>query len=776
MDLSNLSDFYPIWNDVEAIGDDCNSESQSQANSASQSQCISASGQTDQTNQPQTQTQSVHGMSTHMMGAENNNGFNTTPNNQMATNNPTDLRTLEDSNNSGGMMYGPAVPGSHTVPNNNQTNTGFSSLSQQTGHNTNNQAAPQVNQTGGLLAIPPATPTPSNNPSSAVGNQIFATQQQQIIQHQPQQMLMPPQAQMNGFPIPFVQHINPLGLLSYQHQLQGLPQSIQFVNHLNAGSNNGQVNSQVMHTTPAIAPPVVGSNNDQTQTRPQTHLQHGLVSGQRSTPQELHINFAKAANSLQASDRVQSAGSNKQSATYASAYPPIQQQMQIPSQGPSVHSQGNGNMSMSPFCSTPLGYAVMPGPVDLNPISAQNLNASLSPSPYHQMSNYTQFNLMGQPITNSLPVSSAAPTMSVTQDSEGAFDANEDEVLGETAEQRTRQLRERNNREQKRAQKISELIDSLRSSMMDGGWKVEVKSKSHTLEQTKTYIEYLQNLNRENEEKVMEARKKLEQIQVRVRERESGKAQSDTGGGSEPESVMSSLTGDSTTSDRRNTIKRGSKDTSSSQETSKNTVMTCKSPAKDKHTMSPSCADQERYTDDKPQTKLSNGNRSSSREDGVVENATEHGKECTTDHKKGSDCPEKRPDNIQTNNRPMSRMSDVTSTKGGETDSNIAIAPGTNSNSDICAGGTIAEGRSREDTTQVVPEIQVVKRKRSSRGHKKTSSQAKYSAYADESSEDNLSSLDPEFKLNYRDVFLMSNVPQLISTVTGGIIACKFKF
>jgi len=41
--------------------------------------------------------------------------------------------------------------------------------------------------------------------------------------------------------------------------------------------------------------------------------------------------------------------------------------------------------------------------------------------------------------------------------------------------------KERNEREQKRAQKITELIESLRMSMVKGGWKVEMKSKYHTL-------------------------------------------------------------------------------------------------------------------------------------------------------------------------------------------------------------------------------------------------------------------------------------------------------
>jgi hypothetical protein len=42
-------------------------------------------------------------------------------------------------------------------------------------------------------------------------------------------------------------------------------------------------------------------------------------------------------------------------------------------------------------------------------------------------------------------------------------------------------IKERNEREQRRAQKIAELIENLRLSMVKGGWKVEMKSKYHTL-------------------------------------------------------------------------------------------------------------------------------------------------------------------------------------------------------------------------------------------------------------------------------------------------------
>lgn len=41
----------------------------------------------------------------------------------------------------------------------------------------------------------------------------------------------------------------------------------------------------------------------------------------------------------------------------------------------------------------------------------------------------------------------------------------------------------KNEREQKRSQKITELIEQLRLDMEKGGWKVEMRSKFHTLSQ-----------------------------------------------------------------------------------------------------------------------------------------------------------------------------------------------------------------------------------------------------------------------------------------------------
>ena len=50
--------------------------------------------------------------------------------------------------------------------------------------------------------------------------------------------------------------------------------------------------------------------------------------------------------------------------------------------------------------------------------------------------------------------------------------------------------KERNEREQKRAQKITELIEQIRTSMEEGGWKVEMKSKYHTLSMQVLNVSY----------------------------------------------------------------------------------------------------------------------------------------------------------------------------------------------------------------------------------------------------------------------------------------------
>eukprot|EP00986_Skeletonema_menzelii_P000521 scaffold157_cov204-Skeletonema_menzelii.AAC.3 len=75
----------------------------------------------------------------------------------------------------------------------------------------------------------------------------------------------------------------------------------------------------------------------------------------------------------------------------------------------------------------------------------------------------------------------------------------------------TRNSRERNNREQLRAQKITQLISELRENMEKGGWQEEMKSKYQTLSQCKDYVEYLTRYHKEKEAEIARTKKLVEE-------------------------------------------------------------------------------------------------------------------------------------------------------------------------------------------------------------------------------------------------------------------------
>jgi len=96
--------------------------------------------------------------------------------------------------------------------------------------------------------------------------------------------------------------------------------------------------------------------------------------------------------------------------------------------------------------------------------------------------------------------------------------------------------KERNEREQRRAQKITELIESLRLSMVKGGWKVEMKSKFHTLSSCADYVKHLMKDTSDKEKAVEQAKSDLEKQERLLDDFASSEGRSD------PESVTSSLT------------------------------------------------------------------------------------------------------------------------------------------------------------------------------------------------------------------------------------------
>lgn len=108
--------------------------------------------------------------------------------------------------------------------------------------------------------------------------------------------------------------------------------------------------------------------------------------------------------------------------------------------------------------------------------------------------------------------------------------------------------KERNEKEQRRAQKITELIESLRLSMVQGGWKVEMKSKFHTLSTCAEYVQHLIDTTKEKEEALEQVKSDLE---LRKQKREEEKALREQT--NQEMSVTSSLTTSSTGSTNNST-------------------------------------------------------------------------------------------------------------------------------------------------------------------------------------------------------------------------------
>eukprot|EP00816_Leptocylindrus_hargravesii_P005252 CAMPEP_0196813530 /NCGR_PEP_ID=MMETSP1362-20130617/37366_1 /TAXON_ID=163516 /ORGANISM="Leptocylindrus danicus, Strain CCMP1856" /LENGTH=639 /DNA_ID=CAMNT_0042189809 /DNA_START=131 /DNA_END=2050 /DNA_ORIENTATION=+ len=110
---------------------------------------------------------------------------------------------------------------------------------------------------------------------------------------------------------------------------------------------------------------------------------------------------------------------------------------------------------------------------------------------------------------------------------------------------------DRNEREQKRAHKITELIEDLRVSMIDGGWNVQVKSKYHTLSTCQDYVRHLIKTTKEKEDEVNRVRQEADMKSFEV-------------SGSEPESSISTMTSETAISRKRKLPKSESAVTSAS--------------------------------------------------------------------------------------------------------------------------------------------------------------------------------------------------------------------
>jgi len=336
--------------------------------------------------------------------------------------------------------------------------------------------------------------------------------------------------------------------------------------------------------------------------------------------------------------------------------------------------------------------------------------------------------------------------------------------------------KERNEREQRRAQKITELIEKLRLSMVKGGWKVEMKSKYHTLTTCADYVQHLIKATKEKEKAVEQAKSDLT---IRERKLEEDKALQESR--SDPESVTSSLTAStagSTPCSGSGSEKEGAGGQLDSQNNSKK--------RKAESGSSGSSEDQDNNTIEadvdkqimkkvrltKEVAKGSGGDDSTSSTDSSIGEegggSGPGGKNISLDKMSSS------VSDITDSNR---SSSDATGGGNGKTsgkkrtspsgsyngtgeqlssteDNDAGTSSGQPSSSSISSTAAVVRGGGSRERHHKHSDV-VIKEKKDQKKRKHRREKT---------------SLEQDFQLDYEEVFLTSNIPQLIATAAGRII------
>jgi len=314
-----------------------------------------------------------------------------------------------------------------------------------------------------------------------------------------------------------------------------------------------------------------------------------------------------------------------------------------------------------------------------------------------------------------------------------------------------KQGNERNEREQQRAQKITELIDKLRLTMVNGGWKKnEMKSKYQTLSTCAAYVKHLVQETKKKEAAIEEAKANLA---IRDQKREEEKSLQDSR--SDPESVISSLTTSSVCGGDKGQI--------------------CDEPKEKEgwNMSSLKAISSSGGSDD------NNNNSSDTKKNNREEINENKGKVAFVgDHQSGSidssstKDPKNRSDlqDISINNRclSMSEISDsAPSSKGcsgsdsGDGNTGSSSLTISTKNGSEQRGEDVSEASSISSTAAVV----------SGSGSKEQENPHCIVNKKPLSREK--TSMEVDFELNYQEVFLASNIPQLIATQTGRIAICN---
>lgn len=308
----------------------------------------------------------------------------------------------------------------------------------------------------------------------------------------------------------------------------------------------------------------------------------------------------------------------------------------------------------------------------------------------------------------------------------------------------------RNEREQQRAAKISGVIDELRNTMVQGGWKIEMKSKYQVLSTSTEYLRHLIKSTQEKESALVKAR---EELKIRNQKLDEERVLQD---GYTDDSLTSSLT--QSFAGTHSLEERG-KGSIGNGDSSTDVAVASMSPGRDssKRKMPSECFDEGEKT---------------SKKEKHGDDDSNHGSNSTG--------------NLESNN--VIAMHKMSSSLSDVTDSNRCSSDGqgTNGSSDGQVGAGDREVKEYFDLSLLVKEESdtskttdnsvsttgaVVSREDELSGEHKHASiiftkdrKRKYSEKT---------SMDEGFQLSYQEIFLSSNVPQMIATPSGRIVACN---
>jgi PAS domain-containing protein len=308
----------------------------------------------------------------------------------------------------------------------------------------------------------------------------------------------------------------------------------------------------------------------------------------------------------------------------------------------------------------------------------------------------------------------------------------------------------RNEREQQRAAKISGVIDKLRNTMVQGGWKVEMKSKYQVLS---TSAEYLRQLIQVTQEQESELVKTKEEFAIRNQKLDEDRALQD---GSTDDSLTSSLTQSFTGThsvDERWKGKFGNGDSST------DVAVASVSPGRDSSKR-------------KMPNEWSDEGEIASKKEKNGDDDSNHGSNSSGNFDSN---------NIISVHKMSSSLSDVTDSNRCSSD-----GQGTNGSSDGQGGAGGKEIKASfdlsvlamaESDTSKTAENSVSTTGAVVSGEDELSGEHKHTSIVftkdRKRTYSEKTSMDEDFHLSYQEIFLASNVPQLIATPSGRIVACN---